>query len=248
MKNFCDKCQENLGAYECKEKRCGKCCSDKSCCRHSHKFGCTKSSKISIDYDSDYDSDFEYDRVIIDELTKIIYDTCSISDVLIDMIVEYIDNSPICCICEYYCQPNPYRCKNCGNYMCEDCSKCVYTSCYDTDCYYCRSGKCFNNMIDEYCKKCYPKFAKKCSKCKKYNETFFGLDECSECNRYFCSDCGEFERIYSKCYETNCRYCEKGDCYNVRLISNKCVLCYDYVDSENDSGNENDSENEECLN
>ncbi len=267
MKNFkCEICEKNLGARNCKDKRCGKCCSDYLCSAHPsrkknviNKNVIISQSIVEIDtdetlyeYSSDYDSEMEYNGDIIKQITKIICNIyllpCHVAEtnnftipiVLIDLIVEYIDNSLICCVCECYCEPEPYRCKNCDKYMCDHCSKSVFKMCSNTDCYYCRTGSCYNSRFDEYCKNCYPLFVKKCAKCKSFDDESENqsMEKCSICNRYFCDSCGDFKRTFSKCYEKNCRYCRCGNCYNVRLISNKCTSCakkpaYDHVCSTN---------------
>src|SRR5437762_8730099 len=136
MQHFkCEKCNINFGTLKCKDKRCGKCC-----------------------LDNDYDSEMEYNGEIIEDLTEIICKTMWMPNDLVDLIVEYIDNSPICGVCKYYCESVPHCCKNCNKYMCNDCLKYVFKKCPNTDCYYCRLGICFNNRFEEYCKYCYPLF------------------------------------------------------------------------------------------
>src|SRR5205814_141129 len=156
----------NFGTLKCKDKRCGKCC-----------------------LDNDYDSEMEYNGEIIEDLTEIICKTMWMPNDIVDLIVEYIDNSPICGVCKYYCESVLHCCNNCN--------------------------------------KCYSLIVIKCSKCKLYDdETQDGLiiDKCSICNRHFCNNCGNFELTFSGCYE-NCRHCKKDDCYNVRVISKKCISC-----------------------
>lgn len=283
MQGFkCEKCKVNSSSQKCEKQMCGKCCVDSSCSGHPQSYARSKRrlmDKMDIPEsdNDDYNSEMEYDAEIIDEIAKIFEMSTNIPKVLTNVIIDYIDNSPICGVCENYCDPGPCQCENCKKYICDDCCKTIYVGCDEVNCSYCKSGRCFNNRCHDYCEICYPDFVIKCEKCESYRDddewSRYGIEavvitKCSVCNRRFCLDCGKFNYIRSECGWENCKYCEKGNCRNVRIISQKCKWCsknraFDHIletnvriksgdlsdeDTENENENETESNDENTEN
>ena len=181
MKNFkCEKCKLNLSGQNCKSNRCGLCCIDYSCHGHSRsrvwlknkanesvensdamsleihemeveKPKTRKYNRESSDYDCHSGIEYNEEGEIIDELME------KIREILISL-------------SEVYYKLHLRRCDNCDDYMCSDCTKTVTTRCQNFDCFYCRSGHCFNTHHNKYCENCYLDFVIECTKCNSYED------------------------------------------------------------------------------
>lgn len=173
MKVFkCMKCKINLCALKCKEKRCGKCCLDQSCRGHSRKYLIINETKkiepnpvLSESSTDDSDTEMKYDDKNIKAVEKIMYNTTYfllptalqnlMPTALQNLIIMYIDNRPMCHVCECYCEPNLVsHCQNCNELMCNNCSNDVYI-CRRINCWFCKFGCCVDGWTDKYCEFCY---------------------------------------------------------------------------------------------
>jgi hypothetical protein len=132
-------------------------------------------------------------------------------------------------------------CDGCNKTLCDDCSeydyeliRCSYA------CSYCRSGLCMNQMTaNKYCKNCYvknPDFI--CKSCDIYNEMSW---KCDKCGDIYCHDCNNPNvNKTNHCFRENCKYCIRGDCYNISIDGAYCNDCFvesNHIDSDYDEDN-----------
>ncbi|AYV84056.1 MAG: hypothetical protein Hyperionvirus16_31 [Hyperionvirus sp.] len=156
----------NLRSELCIEKKCGCCCFDKNCERHTIR---TKSGiEVVIDYEMEEDC-YPFEVVDVyngwdDNVKKICNEICCVAgiskDVCLNIIGEYICVFWICAVCGNSAEDEEcWQCESCGKifgYMCQYPNS-YTTKCKIKDCYYCDRGYCLNgsNSEGDYCNECY---------------------------------------------------------------------------------------------
>lgn len=93
----------------------------------------------------------EYNSNIVDKLTDIIDKTCTLPNVLTNLIIEYVDNRPVCVDCYRYCDHDEYP------YYCENCKECI---CCD-----CENSMKIDGGYKEFCADCHILCIPECDKC-----------------------------------------------------------------------------------
>jgi hypothetical protein len=141
-----EQCRDKYNGYDCHYELCKKCCSSFDCEYHF----LPKDEFTTETLES-------YKQVLLDYKIKI-------PEVLVNIIVDqYIDDLYKCYICnnKYAYEGDVIVCDICNKHSCGECSQLQPTSsCYIISCYYCMSGRCYNNKYKDVCINCYeePKY------------------------------------------------------------------------------------------